>query len=445
MVQGSKLNEFSTGNVTISIWTVTNPPKSHHDLFQIDVGKTGDDDWVCIGGGARGNSFPGNFVTASFPSDDFKSWNVASRDHINLDASELIGFAIGMKIPSLSKEELRSNLRIKKNQSDLVSHPKISCSVDVDEGFLLLGGGFQVHDQIVGNLGTGSYPDSTISWRAESKDHDIPSPSRITAFAIGIRSNLIKNDGVVIGNVVTSYNSFEEHTGLLVQDKSIKPLSGFALCGGGGTSHYINYPDSGRYLFALEPAFVPTENPIEQFFSARTGRVENFDYANLTVYAMGIKFKPSSSSPPSPPDPPGNDILLCIKRVTATEATASGNVAPFGPQNVKDGNPITKWMSITSNPWIRLSLEVKRTICRVDMLWARETKYSFNISLSTDNLNYNNVFPTPITRTSTSTTDLETYHFAAREAAHVKITITDTGSPANIVEISEIILYSNKE
>ncbi|WP_148685679.1 discoidin domain-containing protein [Candidatus Nitrosocosmicus hydrocola] len=443
MVKGTKINEITVGGVTVSIWTATDPAASHHDLFTVEIGSEGDDDWVCIGGGVRGSDSPGNFLTASFPSDDFKSWNVASRDHINLDAAPLVGFAIGMKIPSLTKQELISNLKLTKATSDSVPHPKISSFVN--DGFLLLGGGFRVLDQLAGNLGTSSYPDSTLSWRAQSKDHDISSPSRITAFAIGIRSTIIKLNGIAVGSVATSFNSLEDNRGLTFQDVSVSPLPNFALSGGGGTAHYQNVIGGGRYLFALEPMLVPTENPTEQLFSTRTSRIEVIDINNLTGYAMGIKFMPSSSLPPSPSNPPGNGTPTCDKLIIATEANSSGSLGTFGPRNVIDGKTDTKWMSITNpNPWIQLTLDNQKSICRVDILWANDTQYKFNISMSTDSVTYTNAYPQPITRTGTSTISSETYHFTARNAVHIRITITDTGSPGNIVEVNEISLFSNQ-
>lgn len=447
MVKGTKVNEITVRGVTVSIWTATDPAASHHDLFTIEIGSEGDNDWVCIGGGVRGSGSPGNFLTASFPSDDFKSWNVASRDHINLDAVPLIGFAIGMKIPPLNKQELITNLQVKKNTSDSAPHPKISSSVDTDNGYLLLGGGFRVLDQIAGNLGTASYPDSTISWRAHSKDHDISSPSRITAFAIGIRSTLTKSNGIAVGTVTTSFNSFECNRFLgLIHECSVKPLTGFALCGGGGNAHFPDLPTAGRYLFALEPVFVLESNPNDQqLFISRTGEIEIRILEPLTAYAMGIKFLPSSSSPPSPSDPPGNDTPPCDKPVAATEANASGDLATFGPRNVIDGNSNTKWMSITNpNPWIQLRLENQKSICRVDILWANDTQYRFNISMSIDGVTYTDAYPQPIARKGTSTTSPETYHFSAQNAVHIRITITNTGSPGNIVEVSEISLFSNQ-
>ena len=90
MVLGETINEITVGGVTVFVWKATDPSKSHHDDFKVEVGKPGeDDDWVCVGGGGIGGSavsftshsggvahFKRNYLTASFPSDDFKSWNL---------------------------------------------------------------------------------------------------------------------------------------------------------------------------------------------------------------------------------------------------------------------------------------------------------------------------------------------------------------------------------
>jgi hypothetical protein len=53
-----------------------------------------------------------------------------------------VGFALGMKVDGLSREELISNLKIfTELNANPISHPELSCYVE--DGFLLLGGGFE--------------------------------------------------------------------------------------------------------------------------------------------------------------------------------------------------------------------------------------------------------------------------------------------------------------
>ena len=95
-----------------------------------------------------------------------------------------------------SREALKANLKIFAADSGIAvsqgtSNPSVSAFVK-SPFTMLLGGGFQVLDQppSAGTLCTGSYPDSTFSWKASSKDHIILSPTRIRAYAIGIKPTL---------------------------------------------------------------------------------------------------------------------------------------------------------------------------------------------------------------------------------------------------------------
>ena len=263
----------------MSVWKATDALTGIHD-FQVDV----DTDWVCIGGGGTGRelSWKGgpnfttiyhgaNYLTASFPSvdndgnHDWKGWKIKSKDHIHANPWALIGYAIGMKHSDLNKGELISNLKIFEDVGIPVPHPEFRTYLD--QGYVLLGGGFHVVDQppSKGNIGTSSFPDSTISWRARSADMEVPSPSRLDVFAIGIREELKKPypDGPHIGNAITSYSSTEFLSmppaipGSLSPVSVAQPLPGFALCGGGGASHPGNL---ACYLYALEPTTL--ENPV---------------------------------------------------------------------------------------------------------------------------------------------------------------------------------------
>lgn len=96
--------------------------------------------------------------------EDWKGWTVATRDHEVADPCKLVGFALGMKVDGLSREELISNLKIfTELNANPTSHPELSCYVE--DGFLLLGGGFEVLDQDGGgNIATAYFPNSTYSW-----------------------------------------------------------------------------------------------------------------------------------------------------------------------------------------------------------------------------------------------------------------------------------------
>jgi hypothetical protein len=450
MVQGKKVNEITVGGITISIWSATepqnptDPPIAHHDFFQIDVGATGDDDWVCIGGGGTGSPAPGNFLTASYPSldpsgqADWKGWVVASRDHINNDPCFITGYAIGMKIPPLSKQEIISHLKLFSNTSDDLPHPEASCFVE--DGYLLLGGGFRVLDQRVGNLGNASFPDSTFSWRARSKDHYYPSPSHITAYAIGIRHTL-KHANSEVGNVVTSFHSSVSYGSDLPE---VEPLAGMAMCGGGADANYCR---DGKYLTSLQPKLEPNPGPTKQSFLALAEMclldvesLRGFDTGRTTAYVMGIKITPTTSQPPG-----GQQSGECDKPLMIRDAQSSTAASdPYPPRNAIDGNSNTKWMSAnTTNPSIILNLGGQKQVCKVDITWADGREYHFNILVSLDGNTFTDAL-TNITRNVASTT--ESYIFPAKQAGYVKIIITQSiqGVAASIAQISEIRIFSNQ-
>ena len=253
------MNETTAGGVTVSVWqTLSVPPASQHFQFAVEVGTERDDDWVCIGGGATAGTAGGpytpyniQYLTASFPSNDFKSWNVFSREHFYPTPISIMGYAIGMKIKGLSKDELIQNLRLTKIDSPEVPHPDQSCLVE--PGFLLLGGGFHVlnQPQVGGNLATGSFPDSSISWRARSKDVDIDSPSIIRVFAIGISPEIMKPNladpqvPTKFGKAFTSFSSFDfQNTPNHLWQTTARPIDGFALCGGEQHTSFYGWPVS---------------------------------------------------------------------------------------------------------------------------------------------------------------------------------------------------------
>ena len=173
--------------------------------------------------------------------EDWKGWTVATRDLEVADPCKLMGFALGMKIAGLSREELITNLKVfTELEGNPTSHAELSCYVE--DGFLLLGGGFEVLDQNGGgNMATASFPNSTFSWMARSRDEDIPTPSRLRVFAIGISPNLKKPNPTgpptSIGNVDTTFASSESLAGLGCM-ATPRPLPGYALCGGGACAHF---------------------------------------------------------------------------------------------------------------------------------------------------------------------------------------------------------------
>ncbi|GAB2853321.1 hypothetical protein GCM10027176_65070 [Actinoallomurus bryophytorum] len=140
---------------------------------------------VLLGGGFKVEWFGnGNLATASFPSTR-ASWKARSKDHRVPDAANLRVFAIG----------LRRNLPVgtvvdtEPVRSDGGQSPHPSATAGIPPGFVLTGGGAEVHFSGAGNLLWKLQPSNSQdpSFTAASKDHITPDPCTITTYALGIR------------------------------------------------------------------------------------------------------------------------------------------------------------------------------------------------------------------------------------------------------------------
>ncbi len=252
-------------------------PQHRFTDFPVEV----DPDMVVIGGGGRGRDLPhGALLTASYPREDMAAWLVSSKDHIDSDPHRLVGFAIGLKIAGISREELLSNHDVTVFSTHSVSAPHPEATVNIPGDFVLLGGGFNVHWQGAGNLATASFPaptNSWTSWMARSSDHEVADPSVLTTYAIGLRRNL--RVGTVTLHVDLSQSGVASHP------TSTAPLQqGFALTGGGAEVHWTG---AGNLLWQLEP--VALEHQETQQFIASSKDHDVSDPAAITTYALGIQ------------------------------------------------------------------------------------------------------------------------------------------------------------
>jgi hypothetical protein len=356
LVQARKINEIKVGKISASVWRDVQPPgysepKGHHNNFKIEVDPA--EGWLCVGGGAKGGMSPGNYLTTSCPADDLGSWIISSRDHTDQDLTPLTGYAIGLKIDGLDKDVLKAHLKTFKEDKSPPSdpsNPSVSAFVR-GEFSLLLGGGFEVLDQppSAGSLATASYSDSTISWKASSKDHSIISPTRIRAYAIGIKPTITKPDGTTFGNVITTFHSSQVLPGAWTPFSSVQPLPGYALCGGGAAAHY----GVSMLLWCLEPTPLEAANSAAQqiFGGGSKAGYNTVDWGPITAYAMGIKLGTAPFSPEEPFQ------LAYDKSISISDVSSPATADGFNPSSVKDNNPNTKWVSTEmTNPSIRLHL-----------------------------------------------------------------------------------------
>ncbi len=299
----TKLNEFrdKSGIIRISVWEsrATNPSDLHTDVECNIANEEGE--WVCVGGGGRGSKEPGHLLTASYPMENWKGWQVSSKSHQASDPTVTTVWAIGMIIDGLSREQLISNLRLESLASPPNSHNDFNVDLSLDQfeeqDYVLLGGGFKVgmdaQEEGMGNFGTASFIDNSFGWRARSKDMDIVTPLPINVYTIGIKQTIKKPDNPEedFGYVNVAFSSNESlpndpHP----ESKATVPLN-YALCGGGACTHF-SYWNGGSYLWSLEPVTERTEDPAKQSFTARAKDHFTQDPATITTYAMGVRLFP---------------------------------------------------------------------------------------------------------------------------------------------------------
>lgn len=164
-----------------------------------------------------------------------------------------------------------------------------------------------------------------------------------------------------------------------------------------------------------------------------------FERGQCTAYAMGIKFTPL------PFDPPMDPIIPCDKEITASEADSSGHLPGYDALKTIDKIPATRWISTNiPNPWIRLTLPNQKPICRVDIIWANEKPYIFNISTSIDGNTFVDVYPEFITRTGPSMTEFESYYFTSMDATDIKLSFAQIGPFGTVAKIKEVIIFSRQ-
>jgi hypothetical protein len=148
-----------------------------------------------IGGGAQiqqqppwGRPEAGNFLTASYPL-GLQTWVAAGKDHEVSDPEQIV-----VEVIAIDDPQNEWDVTIVSQTSDPTSHPQAIAVLPRDPSYILTGGGAFVDYKGAGNLLTASCPNfnfggdtSDTSWLARSKDHGVPDPCAITAYAIGLR------------------------------------------------------------------------------------------------------------------------------------------------------------------------------------------------------------------------------------------------------------------
>ena len=140
--------------------------------------------YVMTGGGARVDWVgAGNFLTASYP-DSSHSWMAGAKDHIEACPATVTAYIIGVRHRTNSA---LPHMQIFSAASEITAHP--FASVQALAGYVTVGGGAFDNWAGVGNLLTASSPFMDLTgWVAAGKDHEQSDPSRIMAYAIGLRN-----------------------------------------------------------------------------------------------------------------------------------------------------------------------------------------------------------------------------------------------------------------
>jgi F5/8 type C domain len=126
-----------------------------------------------------------------------------------------------------------------------------------------------------------------------------------------------------------------------------------------------------------------------------------------------------------------------------SEVKASGNEAGHPPSDAIDDDATTRWSNLGLGSWIQSDLGSKMTICSVDIAWYRgnERINTFDISVSSDGINFTKVFSG---KSSGTTTSFERYILAGSTAGvanvrYVRITVTGN-TQSDWVSISDFVV-----
>ena len=149
-----------------------------HPTLQVDIPS----EYTVVGGGARVNyTGAGNMLYASYPTDGLDGWVGSAKDHIDSDPTTITVWAMGLRKSFLKNAGMRIS-SFDTTSSPAANHP---CQTLVLPNFHLTGVGARVNWNVQGNLLTACCPRDHQTVVAEGKDHFLPDPSTITAYAIG--------------------------------------------------------------------------------------------------------------------------------------------------------------------------------------------------------------------------------------------------------------------
>ena len=262
-----------SGKITVAIFNKTSEVSRQHGRLEIPVPP----DFIVVGGGAvASKEGKGALLTASFPNEQLSSWVVASKDHQEAHPHKLQGYAIGLKVQGMTREQLRSFISLSRVVSEAKNHPFTQARPAA--GNVLIGGGFEVLWTGPGNLATASYPDGG-AWRVRSKDHIVPDVAQIVAYAISIRPDL------PVGRIRATINSGGSQPTSHPQHIVNLPIGYAMTCGGG----YAAWTGEGNMLWQLKPT-IDQKTRVQSFTAGAKDHIRP-STGSVFSYVLGLKIE----------------------------------------------------------------------------------------------------------------------------------------------------------
>ncbi len=182
-----------------------------------------------LGGGAvvdYGNG-PGSVLTAMFPASSV-DWQARAKDH-GVPSPATIG--VSCFAASVPPAEY---VIVDATSPSPVNHPDATAMLP--PGFVLVGGGARANweaREAPGSLLWASRPAAGQGWYAAAKDHIYPSPSTVTAFAIGVTSSFLASRGLTVVRFHGDSYPAVPHPGA-----DCEAEAGPALIAGGAETHW---------------------------------------------------------------------------------------------------------------------------------------------------------------------------------------------------------------
>jgi hypothetical protein len=200
------------------------------------------------------------------------TWIAKAKDHVESNESNIDVWAIGIYDP-----ENEWDARIFTNKSGDLSNTPYTQAILAD-GYVLTGGGAGVdrNPSWAGNILTASYPEPAqqVRWTAESRAPDDNDPTRISAFAIGLRHRT--------GAVHLRTKIFEQKSSRRDNQPTTEVAvdTGYTLVGGGAC--VVKTDLNRNYLTASYPDF-------QKGKWIANSKDHHSDPTTIKAYAIGLE------------------------------------------------------------------------------------------------------------------------------------------------------------